>query len=249
MPQGLQHARHVQSGATRRALPTQLALCATQARPQTLASALAPASALHVRWADTPQHRRWLVWIVMSASTRRLAVRQHVMPALLASIKILRAKATARCAWRARGPTWALLSVRARVLHARLVRTRMHRTWRHALHVVRDRSPTAAPALARRCAPNALRGSTQRHRVWRLARSVRQGSTSARWARVRRATAQCVLRARSRMSSLVKARRRVQRVRWADTPQHRRWLVWIVMSASTSRQQLSRPALLAAYAQ
>ena len=177
------------------------------------------------RWADTPQHRQWLVWIAMSASMPQPTAHLHVMPALLASIKILRAKATARCAWRARGPTWALLQAQARVLHARPVHTRMHRAWHHALHVVRARSPTVAPALARRCVRNVSRGSTQRHRVWRHAQSVRQGSTSAHRARVRRSTAKYVLRARSRMNSLVLARRGVQLVRWADTPQHRRWLV------------------------
>ena len=133
-----------------------------------------------VRWADTPQHRQWLVWIAMSASMWRLAVRQYVTPALLASIKILRAKATARCAWRDRGPTRALLLVRAHVPRVRPARTPVRRMWHYALYAVRARSPTAAPALARRYVRNVSRGSTQRHQMRRQARSVRQGSTSAR---------------------------------------------------------------------
>ena len=121
----------------------------------------------------------------------RATAQPHVMPALLASIRIRRAKATARCAWRDRGPTGALMSVQARVLHARPVHTPVHRPWWYALHVVR---------------------------------------------------------ARSRIRSLVLARRRVQLVRWADTPQNQQWLVWIAMSASMCRLAIRlhvMPALLA----
>ncbi len=138
-----------------------------RARSRTSSLVQARRRVQRVRWADTPQHRRWLVKDVRWASMLRLAVRQHVMLALLASIKILRAKATARCAWRDRGPTRVLLLVRACVLHVRPAHTPRHRTSSPALHVVWARSPTQAPALSRRYAPYVAWGRTQQRQKWR----------------------------------------------------------------------------------
>jgi hypothetical protein len=145
-----------------------------------------------VPWESTPQRRlRRLVAAAWRASMPQLTAQPHVMPALLASIKILRAKATARCAWRDRGPTRVLLLVRACVLHVRLVHTPMRRPWHRALHVARARSPTAAPVLGRRCAPNASRGSTQRYRAPQRVFYARPARMAQQKAPIRRKIAYC----------------------------------------------------------
>ena len=126
----------------------------------------------------------------------------HVMPALLASTKIRRAKATARCAWQDRGPTRARVQVRARALHAQQAATRRNRPLGRALHAAQARSLTKAPVVAPRYVLHVQWGSTQWHQTWRHARTAQQGDTSARRARLLRATVQHARRARSQIPAL-----------------------------------------------
>ena len=114
----------------------------------------------------------------MWGSMRRSAGRRHVPTAHLVATRMPRVRATARCAWRVRSPTRALLQVPARARRALQGSTRHHQTWRRASLVLRasfrlrkggriawcaslDPSPTLALHQRRSTARHALQDSTR----------------------------------------------------------------------------------------